>query len=90
MRVDPLMGFYRERFRGAAILVLVIIALEIWRIVQIAFSGGDALAILGRATIAGLIGVLVSLAIFPSLLHWAIGPFTAVLLRAAKHARAPE
>lgn len=74
----------------ATLALLIITALEIWRAARIAFTGLTPLNILGRGALAGLVGVLVSLAIFPALLHWAIGPYTALLLRAAKHARDPE
>jgi hypothetical protein len=74
----------------AALALLIITGLEIWRTARIAFAGMTPLGILGRASLAGVVGVLVSLAIFPALLHWAIGPFAALLLRATKFAHTPE
>jgi hypothetical protein len=68
----------------ASVLLVWITGAELLRVVRIVFAGSGTLAWLGRGSLAGVVGILVTLAIFPALLHFALGPFSVLLLRAAR------
>jgi hypothetical protein len=69
----------------AAGLLLAVVTAQAWRAVRSAAAAApsmDRALVLGG--LAGIVGVLVSLAIFPAPLHFALGPLSVVYIRAAR------
>lgn len=73
----------------AMLALLVVVLPELWRALRAVYVGSGPLSWLGRASFAGIVGILVTLMIFPAPLHFALGPFAALLVRAARHAASP-